>query len=161
MLREVLRSTLYSSSRPFSSKATRRSSFSTLLTILLPVLGDDRRKIFRTLSNIKLKCWRDRKRNGYAITVHRWRSIVIVKAAGEPAAVAGLAVDASPQRVFEKSSALAAAGPRAEHEPPAFSRSPCLARPLHVRHRATSCRSPIARRRFGWYRRLLRPRRRR
>ena len=44
MLRELLRSTLYSSSRPFSSRATRRSSFSTLMISLLPVLRRDKTK---------------------------------------------------------------------------------------------------------------------
>src|SRR2546429_7084189 len=43
MLRELLRSTLYSSSRPFSSSATRDSSFSTLSMSLLPVLREERR----------------------------------------------------------------------------------------------------------------------
>src|ERR1700724_3062909 len=62
MLREPLRSTLYSSSRPFSSSATRRSSFSTLTTILLPVLGEPRPKIFLTLSNINFIRLRDLKR---------------------------------------------------------------------------------------------------
>ena len=55
MLREVLRSTLYSSSRPFSSSATRRSSFSTLMISLLPVLREERPKNLFTLSIINLK----------------------------------------------------------------------------------------------------------
>src|SRR5689334_21254575 len=61
MLREVFRSTLYSSSRLFSSNATRRSSFSTLITILLPVLREGRPKIFRTFSNINLDTFRDQE----------------------------------------------------------------------------------------------------
>src|SRR5207248_10180667 len=52
MLRELLRSTLYSSSRPFSRSATRRSSFSTLIISLLPVLGEPRPKIRFTFSII-------------------------------------------------------------------------------------------------------------
>src|ERR1043166_6482059 len=55
MFRELLRSTLYSSSRPLSSKATRVSSFSTLRTSLLPVLREGRPKIFLTLSIIKME----------------------------------------------------------------------------------------------------------
>ena len=55
MLRELLRSTLYSSSRPFSSSATRRSSFSTLTISLLPVLRDERPKSLFTLSIINLE----------------------------------------------------------------------------------------------------------
>src|SRR5450755_909418 len=52
MLRELFRSTLYSSSRPFSRSATRRSSFSTLMTSLLPVLREARPRIRFTLSII-------------------------------------------------------------------------------------------------------------
>src|SRR5437588_12410530 len=63
MLRELLRSTLYSSSRPFSSSATRDSSFSTLSMSLLPVLREERPKIFFTLSIIKLKCLCDHNEN--------------------------------------------------------------------------------------------------
>src|SRR6266403_1261562 len=63
MLRELLRSTLYSSRRPFSSSATRDSSFSTLSMSLLPVLCEERPKIFFTLSIIKLKCLCDRSGN--------------------------------------------------------------------------------------------------
>src|SRR6266481_3386831 len=63
MLRELLRSTLYSSSRPFSSSATRDSSFSTLSMSLLPVLREERPKIFFTLSIIKLKCLCDHNGN--------------------------------------------------------------------------------------------------
>src|SRR5437016_4268692 len=63
MLRELLRSTLYSSSRPFSSSATRDSSFSTLSMSLLPVLREERPKIFFTLSIIKVKGLTDQKRN--------------------------------------------------------------------------------------------------
>src|SRR5205085_3252720 len=44
-----------SSSRPFSSKATRDSSFSTLTMSLLPVFREERPKIFLTLSIIKVK----------------------------------------------------------------------------------------------------------
>src|SRR6266487_6392474 len=55
MFRELLRSTLYSSSRPFSSRATRDSSFSTLSIILLPAFREESPKIFFTLSIIKLK----------------------------------------------------------------------------------------------------------
>jgi hypothetical protein len=55
MFRELLRSTLYSSRRPFSSRATRDSSFSTLSMSLLPVFRDERPKIFFTLSIIKVK----------------------------------------------------------------------------------------------------------
>src|SRR5260370_28114693 len=63
MLRELLRSTLYSSSRPFSRSATRDSSFSTLSMSLLPVLREERPKIFFTLSIIKLKCLCDHNGN--------------------------------------------------------------------------------------------------
>src|SRR5438046_10389582 len=63
MFRELLRSTLYSSSRPFSSSATRDSSFSTLSMSLLPVLREERPKIFFTLSIIKLKCLCDHNGN--------------------------------------------------------------------------------------------------
>src|SRR3954471_20525643 len=52
MLRVLFRSTLYSSSRPFSSSATRRSSFSTLITSFLPVLREARPKILFTFSII-------------------------------------------------------------------------------------------------------------
>src|SRR5213592_467046 len=55
ILRELLRSTLYSSRRPFSSNATRDSSFSTLNMSLLQVLREERPKIFLTLSIIKVK----------------------------------------------------------------------------------------------------------
>src|SRR5215831_401451 len=55
MFRELLRSTLYSSRRPPSSKATRVSSFSTLRTSLLPVFREGRPKIFLTLSIIKME----------------------------------------------------------------------------------------------------------
>src|SRR5882724_525601 len=63
ILREFLRSTLYSSSRPFSSSATRDSSFSTLSISLLPVLREERPKIFFTLSIIKVKGLTDQKQN--------------------------------------------------------------------------------------------------
>src|SRR6476646_3713318 len=74
MLREVLRSTLYSSSRPFSSNATRRSSFSALITILFPVLRGEKPKIFRTLSNIQFNKWVDLHRMNERDAVHRWKS---------------------------------------------------------------------------------------
>src|SRR5256886_7387011 len=61
MFRELSRSTLYSSSWPFSSSATRRSSFSTLRMSLLPVLREERPKIFFTLSIIKLRRLSDQK----------------------------------------------------------------------------------------------------
>src|SRR6476659_8211215 len=70
MLREVFRSTLYSSSRLFSSNATRRSSFSTLITILFPVLRVGRPKIFRTFSNINLGTFRDQERDIRREAVH-------------------------------------------------------------------------------------------
>src|SRR5205807_7490792 len=70
MLRALLRSTLYSSRRPFSSNATRRSSFSTLTTNLLPVLRDVRPKIFFTLSNINFERLRDRERKHGQGIVH-------------------------------------------------------------------------------------------
>src|SRR5262249_39662787 len=44
IFRELLRSTLYSSSRPFSSRATRDSSFSTLRMSFLPVFREERPK---------------------------------------------------------------------------------------------------------------------
>src|SRR2546423_1475493 len=62
MFREVFRSTLYSSRRPFSSNATRRSSFSTLITNLLPVLGPPRPKIRLTLSIISRESGCDHER---------------------------------------------------------------------------------------------------
>src|SRR5438046_3448725 len=78
IFRELLRSTLYSSSRPFSSRATRDSSFSTLRTSLLPVLREERPKIFLTLSIIKLERLADQKRHrrrglrqGFWSRVHR------------------------------------------------------------------------------------------
>src|SRR5215213_10182576 len=52
MLRELFLSTLYSSRRPFSSSATRRSSFSTLITSFLPVFREARPKIRFTFSII-------------------------------------------------------------------------------------------------------------
>src|SRR5438132_13500747 len=63
LFRQFLRSTLYSSSRPFSSRATRDSSFSTLSMSLLPVLREERPKIFLTLSIIKVKRLTDQKWN--------------------------------------------------------------------------------------------------
>src|SRR5216110_2564103 len=63
IFRELLRSTLYSSSRPFSSSATRDSSFSTLSMSLFPVLREESPKIFLTLSIIKLERLIDRRRN--------------------------------------------------------------------------------------------------
>src|SRR3954465_10498441 len=62
MLRELFRSTLYSSNRPPSRSATRRSSFSTLMTSLLPVLREVRPKIRFTLSIINLESWFDHER---------------------------------------------------------------------------------------------------
>src|SRR5205814_9202543 len=77
MLRALLRSTLYSSSRPFSSRATRDSSFSTLTISLLPVLRG-RPKIFRTLSNIKVNRFcRSERVHDDAFLLHRsldWQS---------------------------------------------------------------------------------------
>src|SRR5438876_826352 len=70
ILRESLRSTLYSSRRLFSSNATRRSSFSTLTTSLFPVLRDVRPKIFFTLSNINFERLRDRERKHGQGIVH-------------------------------------------------------------------------------------------
>src|SRR6266403_978240 len=69
MFREVLRSTLYSSSRPFSSNATRRSSFSTLITNLLPVLGVPRPKIRLTFSIIsgEIGCDHERSVGGFGL----------------------------------------------------------------------------------------------
>src|SRR5450432_134997 len=55
MLRDLSRSTLYSSSCPSSSSATRRSSFSTLMINLLPVLRRDSPRIRFTCSIIMLK----------------------------------------------------------------------------------------------------------
>src|SRR6266571_153542 len=55
MCRELSRSTLYSSSCPSSRSATRRSSFSTLITNLLPVLRGERPRIRFTLSIIGLE----------------------------------------------------------------------------------------------------------
>src|SRR4051812_13805987 len=84
MLREVFRSTLYSSSRLFSSNATRRSSFSTLITILFPVLREGRPKIFRTFSNINLGTFRDQGRDIRRGGVHPvWIAVFIVKICGE------------------------------------------------------------------------------
>src|SRR5690242_4880002 len=105
MLREPLRSTLYSSSRPFSSNATRRSSFSTLTTNLLPVLREPRPKIFFTLSNIKFKRLRDRERmRSNAENVHTLvRSTLIVKNDGELEAVLVAAAVVSHQTVARKS----------------------------------------------------------
>src|SRR5213075_1111884 len=69
MFREVLRSTLYSSRRPFSSNATRRSSFSTLITNLLPVLGPPRPKIRLTFSIIsrEIGCDHERSVEGFGL----------------------------------------------------------------------------------------------
>src|SRR6266436_9302784 len=76
MFRELLRSTLYSSSRPFSSRATRDSSFSTLSMSLLPVLREERPKIFLTLSIIKLKGLTDQKRNcRYVLRGSHWSKV--------------------------------------------------------------------------------------
>src|SRR2546422_4157782 len=68
--REPLRSTLYSSRRLFSSNATRRSSFSTLTTNLLPVRREPRPKIFFTLSNINFERLHDRERTYAQRIVH-------------------------------------------------------------------------------------------
>src|SRR2546430_17399007 len=105
MLREVLRSTLYSSRRPFSSKATRRSSFSTLITILFPVLREERPKIFRTLSSINLKRFCDRKRNGLAAVVHRLlnRQFIVNVDGARAAESARAPVDVGPRRAVQKS----------------------------------------------------------
>src|SRR5439155_26109219 len=76
MFREFLRSTLYSSSRPFSSRATRDSSFSTLSMSLLPVLREERPKIFFTLSIIKLKRLTDQKWNcRYVLPGSLWSKV--------------------------------------------------------------------------------------
>src|SRR5207247_5496031 len=76
MLRELLRSTLYSSSRPFCSSATRDSSFSTLSTSLFPVLREESPKIFFTLSIIKLERLIDRKWNRREVQRQSFRSKV-------------------------------------------------------------------------------------
>src|SRR5580704_9016247 len=52
MFRSVSRSILYSSSTPSSRSATRRSSFSQLMTIWLPVLRLDRPRNCLTLSSM-------------------------------------------------------------------------------------------------------------
>src|SRR5258707_15060734 len=61
MLRELSRSTLYSSSWPSSRRATRRSSFSTLIISLLPVLRRDRPRNFFTCSIIVLQSFRSHR----------------------------------------------------------------------------------------------------
>src|SRR4030095_14312754 len=76
ILRESLRSTLYSSSQPFSSSATRDSSFSTLSMSLFPVLWEESPKIFFTLSIIKLERLIDRKRNRCDVQRQSFRSKV-------------------------------------------------------------------------------------
>src|SRR4029453_3357270 len=76
ILRESLRSTLYSSSRPFSRSATRDSSFSTLSMSLLPVLREESPKILFTLSIIKLERLIDRKRNRRDVQRQSFRSKV-------------------------------------------------------------------------------------
>src|SRR4029453_4749851 len=76
LLREVFRWTLYSSSRPFSSSATRDSSFSTLSMSLFPVLCEESPKIFLTLSIIKVERLIGRKRNRRDVQRQSFRSKV-------------------------------------------------------------------------------------
>src|ERR1043166_4033979 len=71
IFRELLRSTLYSSSRPFSSTATRDSSFSTLSMSFLPVFREERPKSFLTLVYIIRKGLSDQKRN-WPNALERW-----------------------------------------------------------------------------------------
>src|SRR5688572_468651 len=82
MFREVLRSTLYSSSRPFSSSATRRSSFSTLIINLLPVFGEPKPKMRFTLSIIIGERVCDHERSVALLGRARFRSRIVHLRAG-------------------------------------------------------------------------------
>src|SRR4030095_14027516 len=84
MLRELSRSTLYSSSRPSSSRATRRSSFSTLITILLPVLRRDRPRIRFTCSIIVLQIFRSH-RGGSGAELHGLIKLLAARVSPESA----------------------------------------------------------------------------
>src|SRR4029077_19004230 len=110
MLPDFLPSTLYLSSRLFSSSATRDSSFSTLSMSLLPVLCEERPKIFFTLSIIKLKCWCDHNENKVVhCLLDRY---FIVNAAGvQMAGLVRAPVDAAPRRAVQKSCGAAALQP--------------------------------------------------
>src|SRR4051794_24908510 len=100
MFRVLFLSTLYSSSRPFSSRATRRSSFSTLMTSFLPVLREPRPKIRFTFSIIG----RGKLCDHVTVWGHSVHAVIKVCAAREPAGVAvvGEVVPASGRRVAGK-----------------------------------------------------------
>src|SRR5437868_13263954 len=102
MFRALLRSTLYSSRRPASSKATRDSSFSTLSMSLLPVLREERPKIFFTLSIIKLKCLCDHNENK-VIRCLLDRHFIVHAAGVRVAGLPPPPVDAAPRRAVRKS----------------------------------------------------------
>src|ERR1700704_2958134 len=135
MFREVLRSTLYSSRRPFSSNATRRSSFSTLIINLLPVLGPPRPKIRLTLSIIsgEIGCDHERSVGSFGLRLVPINLFIIyAPAVVVVSAVAWVLAPASGgrQKVFQKSWACgAAAWPRRRG---AESSSPCRPHPLPV-----------------------------
>src|SRR5215217_4757681 len=150
MLRELLRSTLYSSKRPFSSKATRDSSFSTLTMSLLPVFRDERPKIFLTLSIIKLK-----KLIGHrlklaihaAALILKPKVIVVLLSAGESAAVepAQVRVAGALQKAVERNYAGGEALPAPQHGPLArtLAAALCLECRPPVRRRVTRLNSPF------------------
>src|SRR5712692_8904802 len=121
MLRELSRSTLYSSSCPFSSNATRRSSFSTLTINLFPVLREERPKIFFTLSNINLKWFYDQKRKRCLNVVHRSQDRQFIVDGSAAREVVSVSVEAGHQKVVQKSWAcVPELRPREEHAPRAL-----------------------------------------
>src|SRR5260370_3935592 len=156
--REPLRSTLYSSSRPFSSNATRRSSFSTLTTNLLPVLRAVRPKIFFTLSNIDFERLRDREpKQGQGIVHCSLDRHLIVKSDGAPETAPAGVPPVCLRKAVQKSLVAEAAVPEPHGLREAVWKL-APARQPRARHRARHCRSPFARRPCARYRRLLRPR---
>src|SRR5688572_25892754 len=163
MLREVLRSTLYSSSRPFSSSATRRSSFSTLIINLLPVFGEPKPKIRFTLSIIigERVCDHERSVATFWSALGFDQELFICAPADvlEVASVLALAsASGGRQKVVQKSSASGAEASRPEWRALPSYRRRGPRHPLRVPHRAPG---PSRRagnrcfaRRLGWFRRL-------
>ena len=160
MLREVLRSTLYSSSRPFSSSATRRSSFSTLTISLLPVLRTDRPKILSYLVYHNSESCFIQSESGQVDACSLLAEINLMAGARRAGVGvgAGAVVVATPKSLSKK--LLAAPEPerrRAEHAaraPHACNLAGGVGFRFHIRLRHR--RRPFAPwRRFGWYRRLL------